>query len=244
MTNVPLRLLRSLLKGTPLSTPASPPHGSGASDGFPVALAQDTSPSTFAGQASELIRQGAERCYQQIANDALLAKQIDFAWYGFGRNTTTERYADFRPAKGSTPPEVPVVAHTCIYELYIRMVQELHERVTFLREECDRDVTAAWAIYFSDFQVTDASCVKEALEAKAFAETQGINLFMIGCGTLVDEAVIQSLSQKDRPPVFMSSKLDFKQFFAWLYGSLRAKSQSQPGQSVQLPPLFGKDLLS
>ena len=113
-----------------------------------VVLGIDPSPSTYFGNAREIIKESFAGCVSQIRGDHVLADQVELAVYALGTVKSTKCCVDFTPAKSFEMPQIRTSFGSPIYELYCRMVGETVKRQDVLNRDHDRDVRAAW-IFFS-----------------------------------------------------------------------------------------------
>ncbi|MCA9262352.1 MAG: hypothetical protein KDA60_00825 [Planctomycetales bacterium] len=213
------------------------------SDACIVGIGVDTSPSTYANDAIDVIEEGGRTCIEQIREDPILRSQIELRPYYFGQTNSVVTFPAYTPASQFKMPRIPQSNGTYICELYVAMIEDAARHMHELSRNHDRDIRGAVIFIFSDFQRTTEKhyTLEDAMRAKQLAREYRINLIMVGCGNEVDEQTIHQLGTPGQI-VYMKSALDFREFFSWLYPSLREFSMSMPGQKVRTPPLLGQSL--
>ncbi len=204
-----------------------------------VLLGIDNSGSMDMGGALAEQQAAIEQFAETVRKDALLAGTLLVGVTGFALLAPSAILVPMTPAAKFYAPKLS--AHTGS-PLCARLVSELtalSRAGDAIARHCDRDLRPAMALYLSDGQPDDMQRVNEAIHAtQVTAREARIEVYLIGVGTACHMPTLERLAQPGRPAMHMRDVKDFRRFFAWLYRSVRQKSQSVMGEEVEMPHPF------
>ena len=192
----------------------------------PVVLVLDTSGS-MAGAPIMALNQALIAFKDELLADPLAMKRCEVAVLGFG---PVEVKHDFATVDRFVPPPLEARGDTPMgqaVEQAVRMVEA--------RKQSYRDNGIAyyrpWVFLITDGAPTDS--IAEAAQQVQSAETAGkLAFFAVG----VEGADMTALNHLSKRAALKLDGLKFRELFQWLSASMRAVSQSTPGDKLALPP--------
>lgn len=192
----------------------------------PVVLVLDTSGS-MAGAPINALNQALVAFRDELLSDPLATKRCEVAVLGFG---PIEVKHDFATVDRFVPPLLEARGDTPMgraVEQALKMVEG--------RKQNYKDNGIAyyrpWVFLITDGAPTDS--IDAAAQAVHSAETAGkLAFFAVG----VEGAAMDALSSLSKRAALKLDGLKFRELFQWLSASMRAVSQSSPGEKLPLPP--------
>lgn len=201
---------------------------------IPVVLGADDSGSMTDGGALAEEQAGFELFAETVRKDRLLAGSLLVSVTGF-----REVLVPLTPARDFYAPKLTAHTDSPLCARLVTEIASLSRAGDAIAQHCDRDLRPAMAIYFSDGHAGDLNRLNEAIHATQVTAVEArIELYFIGVGTACDMPTLERLAQPGRAAIHMKDVRDFKRFFAWLYRSVRQKSQSMMGEDVEMPHPF------
>ena len=189
-------------------------------------LVLDTSGSMH-GERIDQLNQGLVEFHNALQSDSVAQSRVEIAIVTFGPAQLTQ---DFISAANFTPPVLQASGDTPLGAA----LQQALDQVA-LRKQLYKDngtpYYRPWIFLITDGAPTDGSAWQAAAtRIKADEANKGIAFFSVG----VEGADMEELKQlSSRAPMSLKG-LHFRELFVWLSASLKAVSQSQPGQQVPL----------
>ncbi|MBV9493042.1 MAG: VWA domain-containing protein [Acidobacteria bacterium] len=190
----------------------------------PCLLLLDTSGS-MAGEPIRQLNEGLRFLREDLLTDSLAAKRVEIGIVTFGPVTVVQ---DFTTVEYFVAPELPASGDTPMGAAIVRGLQALHERKKAYKAN-GISYYRPWIFLITDGAPTDdvaaaAAEIREGEASKKFA------FFAVG----VQNADMARLAQISvREPLVLKG-LQFRSLFQWLSSSMRAVSQSAPGDAVAL----------
>ncbi|WP_425145056.1 vWA domain-containing protein [Deinococcus sp.] len=190
----------------------------------PVLLLVDTSGSMNGAAIAEL-NEGLRTFKRELEADELASKRCEVALVTFGPVRTV---SDFVAVQSFVPPVLQADGNTPIGEAVTHGLNLLRQRKELIRQN-GIGMYRPWVFLITDGAPTDkwqaaAEAVRRGEAAKSFA------FFAVGVKG-ADMGVLAQLSVRE--PLRLEG-LKFRELFVWLSASLRAVSQSTPGDAVAL----------
>jgi uncharacterized protein YegL len=207
----------------------------------PVVLLLDTSDS-MRGEPIAQLNQGLQQFAQEIKDDPLASLRVEVAVVTFGgavqaldvrgdgRPIPFDAAAAFVTVDQFAPPALKTSGDTPMGEAMRRALDLLRERKEIYKR-ASLDYFRPWIFLMTDGQPTDRGWESAADLAQQEETRKGVMVFPVG----VEGANLQTLARFAQLPPLMLRGLAFREFFRWLSDSLKAVSQSQPGDQVPLP---------
>ena len=195
----------------------------------PCVLLLDTSGS-MAGAPLDALNRGYDALVAELCQDKLAAKRVELCVVTFGPVQVRQ---DFANPESIYPEAFETTGDTPMGAAIKFALDELEGRKRAYRE-AGISYYRPWIFLITDGEPTDswtaaASRIREGEAANAFA------LFAVG----VKGADMETLAKISvRPPMKLEG-LKFAELFRWLSNSLKAVSQSSPGERVALPAPAG-----
>ncbi|ULH17299.1 VWA domain-containing protein (plasmid) [Deinococcus sp. KNUC1210] len=190
----------------------------------PVLLLVDTSGS-MSGAAIAELNEGLQTFRRELGADDLAMKRCEIAVVTFGPVRTV---SEFTSAEQFVPPTLQAAGNTPMGAAITHGLGLLRQRKELIRQN-GIGMYRPWVFLITDGAPTDswqaaAEAVRRGEEAKSFA------FFAVGVKG-ADMGILSQLSVRE--PLRLDG-LKFREMFVWLSASLRAVSQSTPGDAVSL----------
>lgn len=195
----------------------------------PCILLLDTSGS-MSGKPMHELNEGYTQFVSELREDALASKRVELCVITFGPVELRQDFAtpdDIYPEHLSTTGDTPMgrAIEFAIGELKSRKEIYQQNGVSYYRP---------WIFLITDGSPTDAwnraaAAIREGEASNSFA------FFAVGVQG-ADMATLSKISSRE--PMKLKG-LRFAELFRWLSNSLKAVSQSAPGDKVALPPPSG-----
>ena len=199
----------------------------------PVLLGGDTSHS-MAGDPIAELNAGLALYPRLLADDPLAAKRAETAILTFGGSPVLAH--DFATVQNLRIPHLTADGGTPMSAAILRGLDLLAERKRVYRENRITCYTP-WFFLLTDGAPTDPELWPSAIEFVRRGEAKNeFVFFAIGVGEHADMKKLAELSV--RPPARLHGN-HFQEFFRWLAKSLVQKSQSMPGETIELAPISG-----
>jgi uncharacterized protein YegL len=190
----------------------------------PCLLLLDTSGS-MQGEPIRQLNDGIRFLKEDLMTDALAAKRVEVAIVTFG---PVDLKQDFTTVDTFVPTELQPTGDTPMGAAIVRGLELLRERKSLYKTN-GISYYRPWIFLITDGAPTDdvttaAAQVREGEASKTFA------FFAVG----VEGADLTRLAQISAREPLMLKGLQFRSLFQWLSSSMRAVSQSTPGDAVPL----------
>jgi uncharacterized protein YegL len=200
----------------------------------PCVLVMDTSGS-MGGQPIAALNEGLRLYREALVQDSLAARRVEVAIVTFGG--AVEVAQPFVEVSHFSPPHLSANGDTPMATAVARAMVELEARKQMYRAS-GIPFYRPWIFLFTDGAPTESEEKWQvACEAVRRGEAEKKFTFYAVGVEGADFAKLGELSS-GRPPLRLNG-IAFREFFKWLSASQKSVSQSQPGQSVQLPPATG-----
>jgi uncharacterized protein YegL len=194
----------------------------------------DTSGS-MGGQPIAALNEGLRLYREALVQDSLAARRVEVAIVTFGG--AVEVAQPFVEVSHFSPPHLSANGDTPMATAVARAMVELEARKQMYRAS-GIPFYRPWIFLFTDGAPTESEEKWQvACEAVRRGEAEKKFTFYAVGVEGADFAKLGELSS-GRPPLRLNG-IAFREFFKWLSASQKSVSQSQPGQSVQLPPATG-----
>jgi len=207
-----------------------------------VLIEVDNSLSMAGAPIDEMNRAVQEEFIPTLQNDPLIACSIVIGVAGFSTSGSRALQilhpfsppAVFRPPIIEAKSGTPHCQRTCEA---IALVAALSEG---MRKAFEIPVRHSWRFDFGDGQPGDLNHHDVAIHAsRVLAAENNIECFYFGVGAHADMNYLHSLEQPGREARRLRDAGDWRQFFSWLYKSIRIASQSMVGEEIELPDITG-----
>lgn len=208
----------------------------------PVLVAIDDSMSMLGAAIDELNRALQDEFAPELAREPLLARSLLVGLVGFGRSPhcAFEFLHPFAPPAQFRPATIRAETGTPHCQRLAEVIPMLAQVTESMRLAFEVPMRHAWYFDFTDGESTDRHRHGEAQHAsRVVARESGIECFFFGVGPHADMPYLRSLEQPGKPATRLAEVGGWRQFFRWLYLSIRAVSQSLVGDEVELPGLGG-----
>lgn len=194
----------------------------------PCLLLLDVSASMSGSKINEL-NDGLIAFKNELLADSLASKRVEIGVVTFG---PVEVKQEFVTVDQFYPEHLSPQGNTPMGEAIVRGINLLQERKEKYKNAGVK-YYRPWIFLITDGEPTDAYH-EAASRVRSGEDRKEFSFFAVG----VEGANLGTLSQitsPNRPPVKLRG-LAFRELFQWLSSSLKAVSQSKPGDVVVLPP--------
>lgn len=187
-------------------------------------LILDTSGS-MSGDRIDALNAGLKAFRNELADDEVASKRVEVAIVEF--NTKARVVQDFVTAEEFFPPVLKASGTTDMAGGVNQALDLLQQRK---RQYASNGVPyyRPWAFLITDGEISDSQQVAQRVREEE--GKRGVSFFAVGVSGAREES-LKSISVR---PHKMLSELKFTELFLWLSASLKAVSQSVPGNMVAL----------
>ncbi len=190
----------------------------------PCVLILDTS-SSMGGRKMEQLNAGLRAFAEDLKTDAMASKRVEVAMIGFG---PVQVLSNFETADTFNPPQLEAYGDTPMGAAIAEAARMIADRKAVLRANGNNPYRP-WAFLITDGAPTDDTTAARAMIREAEAN-KSIMFYAVG----VEDADMNALTHLTvRQPLRLKG-MSFREMFLWLSNSLKAVSQSQPGDKVAL----------
>ena len=200
----------------------------------PVILLLDTS-SSMSGAPIQELNRGVRQFFDEIESDEVARFSVETSIITFG-NPVKKAMPFTSCTEPYTVPTFTTSGSTPLGEALNIALEDLEERRKFYRSN-GLPAYKPWIIIISDGMPND-EWRSAADKAKKKAEAGKLVYLGVGVGNSIDMDMFSEVLPPSCPPKKLDG-LKFAEFFKWLSDSLKAVSQSSPGESCTLPPTTG-----
>ncbi len=208
----------------------------------PVLISIDNSLSMRGNAIDELNCGLRNEFVPEMQSEPLLARSLLVGLVGFGRsaNPAWEFLHPFAPPAEFRPATIRADAGTPHCRRLSEVIPMLGQVTEAMRQAFEVSMRHAWYFDFTDGESMDMEFHQEAQHAsRVIARDSGIECFFFGVGPNADMSYLRSLEQPGKPAQLLSGVGGWRQFFRWLYQSIRVASQSMVGDEIELTNLGG-----
>lgn len=208
----------------------------------PVLLGIDNSGSMRGAPIEELNRAIQDSLVPELQQDPLLARSVVIGLVGFSNSAKPafKFLHPFAPPAELRPPTIRAETGTPHCQRLTEVIPMLGQVSEAMRKAFEMPVRHAWYFDFTDCKTMDLEVYPQAQHAsQVVAAESGIECFFFGVGPKADMTYLHTLEQPGKAARRLTSTGQWRQFFCWLYQSIRLASQSMVGDEIDLPDLGG-----
>ena len=199
---------------------------------LPITILLDIS-SSMQGEPIDQLNEGLSIFIDEILNNEISSLAADISIITFGGNVNI--VTEFTDVKNILLNKFTANGGTPMGEAINKSLDLLSERKKEYKENAI-EYYQPWMCLMTDGQPTD-NINTATVKTNDLVRERKLTVFPVGVGNQVDMNMLSSISPKT-PPLRLDG-LKFKEYFEWLSGSISMVSQSQRGDSVELPSTAG-----
>lgn len=196
----------------------------------PVLLLLDVSGS-MSGKPIQELNEGIKEFKSQLMQDSLASKRVEIAIIAFSNRCNVVQ--DFNTIDMFFPEDLTASGVTCLGEAIETGLDILRKRKNIIRSNGIK-IFRPWVFLITDGAPTD-NCTKAVDMVHTGESGKEFMFYAVGVAG-ADMTFLKKLSVRE--PLKLKG-LQFTELFKWLSSSLSSVSQSNPGDSLSLPPATG-----